>query len=83
MVALALDPVGMNTRRDVVEGLENSRAIFHVFRELGNALGWSLNKLEDVLNEEDGPERLHQAYSLFRSWQKLGDRLHMDGGERT
>ena len=82
-VALALNPVGMSARDVVIAALNASRACFHVFRELGTTLGWSLNKLEDVLNEEGGPERLDQAYSFLQSCQRLEDRLHMDGGERT
>ena len=57
----------MGTRADVVAGLENMRAYFHIFSALGRDLGWSLERLEDVLNDE-GPARLERAHSILERW---------------
>ena len=58
----------MGTRADVVAGLENMRAYFHIFSALGKDLGWSLERLEDVLNDEEGPARLERAHSILERW---------------
>ena len=67
-VALAPNPVGMSPRADVVEGLKDARFSVHIVKELVDAVGWPLEAIVDVLNdEEEGPERLQRAYSFLES----------------
>ena len=78
-VALALNPVGMSPRADVVEGLKDARFSVHIVKVLVDAVGWPLEAIVDVLNdEEEGPERLQRAYSFLE-----GCPADMGRGERT
>ena len=78
-MALALNPVGMSPRADVVEGLKDARFSVHIVKELVDAVGWPLEAIVDVLNdEEEGPERLQRAYSFLE-----GCPADMSRGERT
>ena len=67
-VALALDPVSMGSRVEMIEELENAGGVIHIFLALIHALGWTLGELEDVRNEKEGPARLERAYSLLERW---------------
>ena len=78
-VALALNPVGMSPRADVVEGLKDARFSVHIVKVLVDAVGWPLEAIVDVLNdEEEGPERLQRAYSFLE-----GCPADIGRGERT
>ena len=78
-MALALNPVGMSPRADVVEGLKDARFSVNIIKELVDAVGWPLEAIVDVLNdEEEGPERLQRAYSFLE-----GCPAAMGRGERT
>ena len=58
----------MSPRADVVEGLKDARFSVHIVKELVDAVGWPLEAIVDVLNdEEEGPERLQRAYSFLES----------------
>ena len=69
----------MSPRADVVEGLKDARFSVHIVKVLVDALGWPLEAIVDVLNdEEEGPERLERAYSFLE-----GCPADMGRGERT
>ena len=58
----------MSPRADVVEGLKDARFSVNIVKELVDAVGWPLEAIVDVLNdEEEGPERLQRAYSFLES----------------
>ena len=78
-MALALNPVGMSPRADVVEGLKDARFSVHIVKVLVDAVGWPLEAIVDVLNDdEEGPERLQRAYSFLE-----GCPAAIGRGERT
>ena len=79
-MALALNPVGMSPLNPVVvEGLKDARFGVHIVKVLVDAVGWPLEAIVDVLNDDaEGPERLQRAYSFLE-----GCGAAMGRGERT
>ena len=58
----------MSPLNPVVEGLKDARFSVHIVKVLFDAVGWPLEAIVDVLNdEEEGPERLQRAYSFLES----------------
>ena len=69
----------MSPRADVVEGLKDARFSVQIVKALVDAVGWPLEAIVDVLNDdEEGPERLQRAYSFLE-----GCGAAMGRGERT
>ena len=63
----------------VVEGLKDARFSVHIVKVLVDAVGWPLEAIVDVLNdEEEGPERLQRAYSFLEDCP-----ADVSRGERT